>query len=374
MTVSRNAPCPCGSGRKYKHCCMDKDRQKTAEQTISPEIKAAAAAAPHWEADLLPFPEVPGDRPRATVVMSMVVAGGLTLHSEAFDHPGSEPAEVASALAVQLRAAALAVGATPARVRVGDEEVAALLAPLLREDGVRAVESGPLPQVAATGRSLFRRVHGEEAWPPTGVHETWRRWGRPGAEVAALFRAAAAFYRAAPWKVAHGEHPIGAWMPSGRQWIIDLMGPTGAEFVLALYSQMTDYLRVLEYDAPGTWERQKGRVYGMVFTHGGALRRPMHKEVSAAGWEVASPSAYPVLMSLRSPAGGICHQDWADLVALLNALPRFLADGMGLSSPATAAVDPVSGISFLLLPDLGAGAPVDRALALHLGLVAGDRG
>ena len=23
--LSRNAPCPCGSGKKYKHCCLDKD-------------------------------------------------------------------------------------------------------------------------------------------------------------------------------------------------------------------------------------------------------------------------------------------------------------------------------------------------------------
>ena len=23
MKVGRNAPCPCGSGRKYKHCCLD---------------------------------------------------------------------------------------------------------------------------------------------------------------------------------------------------------------------------------------------------------------------------------------------------------------------------------------------------------------
>ena len=23
--VGRNAPCPCGSGRKYKHCCRDVD-------------------------------------------------------------------------------------------------------------------------------------------------------------------------------------------------------------------------------------------------------------------------------------------------------------------------------------------------------------
>ena len=26
-TVSRNAPCPCGSGRKYKKCCLGKDQQ-----------------------------------------------------------------------------------------------------------------------------------------------------------------------------------------------------------------------------------------------------------------------------------------------------------------------------------------------------------
>lgn len=24
--IGRNDPCPCGSGRKYKHCCIDRDR------------------------------------------------------------------------------------------------------------------------------------------------------------------------------------------------------------------------------------------------------------------------------------------------------------------------------------------------------------
>lgn len=24
MKTGRNAPCPCGSGRKYKHCCMSR--------------------------------------------------------------------------------------------------------------------------------------------------------------------------------------------------------------------------------------------------------------------------------------------------------------------------------------------------------------
>jgi hypothetical protein len=29
---SRNAPCPCGSGRKYKQCCIDKDFQWTTDE------------------------------------------------------------------------------------------------------------------------------------------------------------------------------------------------------------------------------------------------------------------------------------------------------------------------------------------------------
>ena len=30
-TLSRNAPCPCGSGRKYKHCCLDRREEPTTE-------------------------------------------------------------------------------------------------------------------------------------------------------------------------------------------------------------------------------------------------------------------------------------------------------------------------------------------------------
>jgi hypothetical protein len=26
VSVGRNDPCPCGSGKKYKRCCLDKDR------------------------------------------------------------------------------------------------------------------------------------------------------------------------------------------------------------------------------------------------------------------------------------------------------------------------------------------------------------
>ena len=26
--VPRNAPCPCGSGKKYKHCCLQKEARR----------------------------------------------------------------------------------------------------------------------------------------------------------------------------------------------------------------------------------------------------------------------------------------------------------------------------------------------------------
>lgn len=37
--TGRNEPCPCGSGKKYKHCCLDKDR--AAE--IAPAVRQRAA-------------------------------------------------------------------------------------------------------------------------------------------------------------------------------------------------------------------------------------------------------------------------------------------------------------------------------------------
>ena len=53
-TLGRNDPCHCGSGRKYKHCCLAKDegaareaRAKTAaEETKSASEPSAAPTAP----------------------------------------------------------------------------------------------------------------------------------------------------------------------------------------------------------------------------------------------------------------------------------------------------------------------------------------
>lgn len=46
----RNEPCHCGSGRKYKHCCLAKDEKKAAAARAKAAKAEEAAAAPAEEA------------------------------------------------------------------------------------------------------------------------------------------------------------------------------------------------------------------------------------------------------------------------------------------------------------------------------------
>ncbi len=45
MKTGRNDPCPCGSGRKYKECCLSKD-EAAARSAREAAAEAAAAEAP----------------------------------------------------------------------------------------------------------------------------------------------------------------------------------------------------------------------------------------------------------------------------------------------------------------------------------------
>ena len=41
--ISRNAPCPCGSGKKYKKCCLGK------EEPLRSVTESGAPAPPKWD-------------------------------------------------------------------------------------------------------------------------------------------------------------------------------------------------------------------------------------------------------------------------------------------------------------------------------------
>ena len=41
----RNEPCHCGSGRKYKHCCLEKDEREATAARAKAASEAAASAS-----------------------------------------------------------------------------------------------------------------------------------------------------------------------------------------------------------------------------------------------------------------------------------------------------------------------------------------
>ena len=43
----RNDPCPCGSGNKYKKCCLAKEEAAEREQLAKAEARRAESAAAH---------------------------------------------------------------------------------------------------------------------------------------------------------------------------------------------------------------------------------------------------------------------------------------------------------------------------------------
>jgi len=52
--IGRNEPCPCGSGKKYKRCCLHQDEAAAAERAAAAAAQAAAQSAPPvfaWEDD-----------------------------------------------------------------------------------------------------------------------------------------------------------------------------------------------------------------------------------------------------------------------------------------------------------------------------------
>ncbi len=53
--IGRNAPCPCGSGKKYKKCCLEQDKQREHEELQQKQAAQELAQQRNWN----PFAEPP---------------------------------------------------------------------------------------------------------------------------------------------------------------------------------------------------------------------------------------------------------------------------------------------------------------------------
>ncbi len=329
MTSGRNDPCPCGSGKKYKRCCLGLDREAGVEDSLAGSVRSMAARAGEWEADLVPMPAALDD-PAARLAALLLVAEGYVLHSDVLVRPSPEPDAMAEALAEAVVAAGEKIGALPKRVKVRDIETAAALPGALAK---RLGDAGPVPAAACgalrgldeAAFALASQTAGRPRRFLASSPDVWAGWGLPGDLVPRLFRLAAAYYRAAPWAVLANLDVLQAALPGGGSWTVCVLGNAGEEHGLALYSEARDFLAMFAKSRQGSpFDDLTGRVLSLTFDRGADLPRAMRREVAAAGWEVAGAEAYPRIHALNTPAGGIRLRDAEDLVALLGAVPRFV--------------------------------------------------
>jgi hypothetical protein len=69
MKVGRNDPCPCGSGKKYKKCCMDKDQAaERARPALPIQLPSAGFEAASASSSLLDLPPARPPDPRADAI------------------------------------------------------------------------------------------------------------------------------------------------------------------------------------------------------------------------------------------------------------------------------------------------------------------
>ena len=316
MKIGRNAPCPCGSGKKYKQCCLKLDRANRGPASEVP-IRQIAAQAKTWQADILSFAATFQDDPGARPATMLVTADGFVLFTETLARPSAEVDDIAAELHRGIFEAATQAGSFPPAIEVREAEVASALAERIREAGSPIpVRAARLPGVDKAMAAINQAMGG----PPTAINASrpllWAGWGHPEAWIAEVFRASAAYYRARPWRHFDNFPPVVAETPAGGLWYLSIMGSGGREYGLAFYSDSDDVDRMLD-DPRATPD---GRLLGVTFDSGRDLPRPTRKEIAKAGWEVAAADAYPTLLALGTPAGGLRRADADDLVATLAAV------------------------------------------------------
>ena len=325
MTIGRNDPCPCGSGRKYKRCCGVGHAGGPKLTLMAADDAGGAAPDRRWEADVVPLSIRLEDDPGARTAVVLIVNDDRILYQDLLSQAPAEPDRVAQVLCAALLQVAADRGQLPAAVWVRHEEVGSALADLPELGSVRIAAAQSLAMLDPVAVSLARHMTGEAQSHRIGRPETWRGWGFSNAAIAALFEAAAGFYDAAPWRSLTNEQLLFAELPDGREWTACTLGNGGKEFGIALYEDPDDFFRQIEAathaDAIDSF---RGEIVSLVFCNGGGLPRRMLKEVSAKNWKVAGPDAYPVIFPVNTPGGGLTRRHLQDLGTLLRAIPRFV--------------------------------------------------
>ncbi|HEY0017870.1 MAG TPA: SEC-C domain-containing protein [Longimicrobium sp.] len=318
MKTSRNDPCRCGSGKKYKACCMGRDQARERARSIigeevfdaaEAEWMAAARTETVWAADVVPAPGLVREAPDG-LSLAMVMAGEWAVHTDVLSHRPAGAAERARDLAAVVNAGARALGVLPERVVVPYPDVVEELDRLLAGRGI-SVGYGDSEHLAEAMDSVLAQMDPSPAQGRLGIALTWRETGASAQELADFHQAAAAFYAAEPWNV--DEVPESLLLEfAGKEypWGASLMGGGGESFGLVLHSRPEDLRAIWMSDDPSSaFLEMTGFTLTVDFDRKSELTRGMQREVTAARWPIAGPHAYPRLFAMDLPGRWITAEE-----------------------------------------------------------------
>ena len=352
MNPSRNDPCPCGSGKKYKACCQPRDRARAqARATMGDEafdesearVAEAARRAPRWEADVVPLAIRLREDRDAAPGLAMVTAAGYVLHADTLAQRPIGLAARAEAVVRAVSGAARVAGVFPETLRVREGAVAAAVQEALARRGV-GVETGAIPELDEALDSALSHLGGGPQAAAAAMPLSWRETEASDAELAALHAAAAAYHRAAPWQGMGDAESLLLWFPGEEEpWAASVMGGAGVTRGLAIYSDPDDVEGILSAAITRSADvllEFRGMSFSLTFDAASDLPRQMRREVAAAHWEVAAADAHPTLMALRAPERRVTPDHVRRITAALRAVTAAAALPLG-EDPWT---DPETGI------------------------------
>lgn len=273
----------------------------------------------------MPLPIALDEDPGARPVALIVATRDAVIAVDVADHLSGEPDAVAEALLGMLQWAMEESRTRPRTVTSHHPEVAAALARLLADSGPEVHSIETRDRTYGPARGLVADMVGSDLWPPMSTPATWGAWGFGDEALRELFSAAAAFYRARPWRSISDGAALEVRFSDGVVWGASVLGQAGEVFGLSLYQEPSELLGLYDYlDPAEAFDRMKGRVVSLMFEAADEMPRPTRRELGHKGWEVADPAAYPVLNAINTPGGGVSLADLERLTEGLRAIPRWV--------------------------------------------------
>jgi hypothetical protein len=203
--------------------------------------------------------------------------------------------------------------------------------------GLSLVE-GETPEVTALAEALADHIARTNAPGPSAPVEVPAGEASP---TAGFFRACAALYRAAPWKLLPSDQDILLFSAPAldiRQAAISIIGQAGESFGLVLFESVDAFEAYVSAAVGASGQAAKrGKDIeidklpahlGLSFDGAGQVPADLRRLVRARGWEVASNDAFPTVLAIDEGARGrpttVREQLVVEVVAL--AVTAFLAD------------------------------------------------